>query len=130
MEVYILVPLYWSNFGAETPNIEEIKIRFPKPWFLNCLIILWEKIIVPPSWEFKSKFVKRYCEAGQLIQKALEEYSSEVRDNKFPAQENFYAIKEEELEKLLGDSSWKYEKLRVENLAKPGHSLTPKTAKK
>lgn len=92
------------------------------------LVILHD--LIGLFWEFKSKFVKRYCEAGQLIQKALEEYSSEVRDNKFPAQENFYAIKEEELEKLLGDSSWKYEKLRVENLAKPGHSLTPKTAKK
>tara|TARA_B110001454_G_C12643279_1_gene402178 strand:+ start:63 stop:986 length:924 start_codon:yes stop_codon:yes gene_type:complete len=92
------------------------------------LVILHD--LIGLFWEFKSKFVKRYCEAGQLIQKALEEYSSEVRDNKFPTQENFYAIKEEELEKLLGDSSWKYEKLRVENLAKPGHSLTPKTAKK
>ena len=35
--------------------------------------------------------------------------------------------KEEEVEKLLRDSGWKYEKLRVENLAKPGHSVTPKT---
>ncbi len=80
-------------------------------------------------WEFKSKFVKRYCEAGEIIEKALEEYSNDVREGKFPTKENFYAIKEEELEKLLGDSSWKYEKLRVENLAKPGHSVTPKTGK-
>ena len=27
----------------------------------------------------------------------------------FPAQENFYEIKDEELEKLLGDKKWKYE---------------------
>ena len=80
-------------------------------------------------WEFKSKFVKRYCEAGKIIQKALEEYSNDVRQGKFPTEENFYAIKENELEKLLGDSGWKYEKLRVENLAKPGHSVTPKTGK-
>ena len=76
-------------------------------------------------WEFKSKFVKRYCEAGQIIQSALEEYKKDVVDEKFPAKENFYEIKEEELEKLLGDSSWKYEKDRVENLAKPKHSVTP-----
>ena len=38
-------------------------------------------------------------------------------------------LKEEELEKLLGDSSWKYEKLRVENLATPSHSVTPITSK-
>ena len=61
-------------------------------------------------WEFKSKFVKRYCEAGQLIQSALTDYVNEVRDLKFPAQENFYEIKDDELEKLLGDSKWKYEK--------------------
>ena len=81
-------------------------------------------------WEFKSKFVKRYCEAGQIIQKAIEEYSRDVRDGDFPTEDNFYVIKEKELEKLLGDSSWKYEKLRVENLAKPGHSVTPKTSKR
>ena len=81
-------------------------------------------------WEFKSKFVKRYCEAGQIIQSALEEYKEEVKDGIFPAPENFYEIKEEELEKLLGDSSWKYEKDRVENLAKPRHSVTPITAKR
>ena len=80
--------------------------------------------------EFKSKFVKRYCEAGQLIKKALKEYSTDVREGTFPAKENFYAIKEEELEKLLGDSSWKYEKLRVENLADPSHSVTLEQAKK
>jgi len=81
-------------------------------------------------WEFKSKFVKRYCEAGQLIQSALKEYRQEVKDGAFPAKDNFYEIKDEELEKLLGDSSWKYETDRVENLAKPRHSVTPITAKK
>ena len=81
-------------------------------------------------WEFKSKFVKRYCEAGQLIQSALEEYKDEVKGGQFPAKENFYEIKEEELEKLLGDSSWKYETDRVENLAKPRHSVTPITTKR
>ena len=81
-------------------------------------------------WEFKSKFVKRYCEAGRLIQSALEEYRQEVKDGVFPAPENFYEIKEEELEKLLGDSSWKYETDRVENLAKPRHSVTPITTKR
>jgi len=81
-------------------------------------------------WEFKSKFVKRYCEAGQLIQSALEEYKGEVKGGLFPAKENFYEIKEEELEKLLGDSSWKYETDRVENFAKPRHSVTPITTKR
>ena len=92
------------------------------------LVILHD--LVGLFWEFKSKFVKRYCEAGQLIQSALEEYKSEVKGGQFPAPENFYEIKEEELEKLLGDSSWKYETDRVENLAKPRHSVTPITTKR
>lgn len=91
------------------------------------LVILHD--LVGLFWEFKSKFVKRYCEAGQQIQSALEQYATEVKRGEFPSNENFYAIKEEELEKLLGDSSWKYEDLRVENQANPGHCVTPKTTK-
>lgn len=61
-------------------------------------------------FEFKSKFVKRYCEAGRIIQDALQDYASDVRNENFPTQENFYEIKEEELEKLLSDVKWKYER--------------------
>jgi 3-methyl-2-oxobutanoate hydroxymethyltransferase len=80
-------------------------------------------------WEFKSKFVKRYCEAGKIIQESLEKYVEEVRNAIFPSQDNFYEIKEEELEKLLGDDKWKYEQDRVENNALPNHSVTPITSK-
>lgn len=62
-------------------------------------------------WEFKSKFVKRYCEAGQIMQDALKVYAQEVRERQFPSEENFYAIKEEELEKLLSGGNWKVEKI-------------------
>lgn len=63
-------------------------------------------------FEFKSKFVKRYCEAGTLIENALRQYAEEVRTLKFPSTENFYEIKEGELEKLLADSRWKYESVK------------------
>lgn len=92
------------------------------------LVILHD--LIGLFWEFKSKFVKRYCEAGQLIQTALEDYKSEVKSGVFPSQENFYEIKEEELDKLLGDDGWKYEKDRVENSAMPKHSATPITTKR
>lgn len=59
-------------------------------------------------FEFKSKFVKRYCEAGKMIQEALTQYTSEVRNGQFPAQEHFYEINDEELEKLMSDDKWKY----------------------
>ena len=58
--------------------------------------------------KFKSKFVKRYAECGDVIHSALMEYAKEVREGKFPAPENFYELKEEELEKLLADDRWKY----------------------
>ena len=92
------------------------------------LVILHD--LIGLFWEFKSKFVKRYCEAGQLIQTALEDYKSEVKSGVFPSEENFYEIKEEELDKLLGDDGWKYEKDRVENSAMPKHSATPITTKR
>ena len=90
------------------------------------LVILHD--LIGLFWEFKSKFVKRYCEAGELIQMALESYKSEVKDGQFPTQENFYEIKEEELDKLLGDDAWKYEKDRAENIP-INHSVTPRTKK-
>ena len=92
------------------------------------LVILHD--LVGLFWEFKSKFVKRYCEAGQMIEKALLDYCSEVKNLEFPTQDHFYEINEDELEKLLADSSWKYEKDRVENLAEPKHSVTPRTSRK
>ena len=80
-------------------------------------------------WEFKSKFVKRYCEAGQIMQQALREYANEVRTGEFPSQENFYAIKEEELEQLLGGGNWKQEKVVYETDQgfPTNHSVTPNT---
>ena len=53
---------------------------------------------------------KIIIEIEEDVIKALKDYVDEVRDLKFPAQENFYEIKDNELEKLLGDSKWKYEK--------------------
>ena len=83
-------------------------------------------------WEFKSKFVKRYCEAGQIMQSALEDYVEEVRAGQFPAEENFYAIKEEELEKLLGGGNWKHDKVIYETDQgfPTNHSVTPNTITK
>jgi 3-methyl-2-oxobutanoate hydroxymethyltransferase len=75
-------------------------------------------------WEFKSKFVKRYCEAGQIMKDSLKLFAAEVRSGQFPAQENFYEIKDEELEKLLGNSKWKYE---TDQGFPTNHSATPNT---
>lgn len=70
------------------------------------LVILHD--LIGMFFEFKSKFVKRYCEAGRLIEEALKDYAFEVRNGQFPTAEHFYEIKEGELERLLGDPKWKY----------------------
>ena len=40
--------------------------------------------------EFTPKFVKKYCDAGTLIENALSVYAKEVRTLKFPSKEHFY----------------------------------------
>ncbi|MCV6600957.1 MAG: 3-methyl-2-oxobutanoate hydroxymethyltransferase, partial [Cohaesibacter sp.] len=39
------------------------------------------------------KFVKRYCEVGQMIDKAVESYASEVRERSFPGPDHVYEAK-------------------------------------
>jgi len=57
----------------------------------------------------------------------MADYANEVRAGQFPSSENFYEIKEEELEKLLGDEKWKYE-LNSDYYTNPNHSVTPITS--
>ena len=45
--------------------------------------------------EFTPKFVKRYCEAGKLIESAIDTYCKEVRTGKFPTKEYFYEMSTE-----------------------------------
>ncbi len=40
--------------------------------------------------EFTPKFIKRYCNAGALIEEAIATYTQEVRTGKFPTKEHFY----------------------------------------
>lgn len=59
-------------------------------------------------FEFKSKFVKRYCEAGKLIEQALRQYAQDVRTGQFPSAEHFYELQDDQLERMLADPKWKY----------------------
>lgn len=86
------IPVYGIGAGDETDGQ---------------LVIMHD--LIGMFFEFKSKFVKRYCEAGKLIEDALVQYADEVRSGKFPAQENFYSLNEGELEKMLANPKWKYE---------------------
>lgn len=65
-------------------------------------------------FKFKSKFVKQYCQAGKIIHDAIATYAEEVRNGTFPSQEHFYEVKANELEAMLADNKWKYEKVNLE----------------
>jgi 3-methyl-2-oxobutanoate hydroxymethyltransferase len=66
------------------------------------LVILHD--IVGLFFEFQSKFVKRYCDAGEVIRDALYRYAADVREGTFPGPENFYEIRDEELERIVADA--------------------------
>jgi 3-methyl-2-oxobutanoate hydroxymethyltransferase len=70
------------------------------------LVILHD--LVGMFFDFKSKFVKRYVEAGNLILEGLSSYAQEVRDGTFPSEDNFYAMPEDQLEEMVADPRWKY----------------------
>ena len=49
---------------------------------------------------FTPKFVKRYAQAGEIMQKAVESYCQEVRERTFPGEEHSFKISDEEFEAL------------------------------
>jgi 3-methyl-2-oxobutanoate hydroxymethyltransferase len=49
---------------------------------------------------YTPKFVKKYTNLSLEISKAVEEYKNDVLENRFPAKEHTFTIKEEELKKL------------------------------
>lgn len=50
--------------------------------------------------DYTPKFVKRFAEAGQMMQGAFADYIKEVQDGSYPAQEHTFKIDDEVLEKL------------------------------
>lgn len=66
--------------------------------------------LVGMFWDFKPKFVKQYTNLSETIHNALTQYSKDVVERKFPSEEHFYKIDDNELEKFLGDKDWKYYK--------------------
>jgi 3-methyl-2-oxobutanoate hydroxymethyltransferase len=52
--------------------------------------------------DFKPKFVKRYANIREVIQNAVNEFSSDVREGKFPDSEYSFEMTEEETGRLYG----------------------------
>ncbi len=49
---------------------------------------------------FAPKFVKRYAEVGEMMQRCIEQYCHEVRDRTFPSEEYSFQISDKEFEAL------------------------------
>ena len=54
--------------------------------------------------KFTPRFAKRYCEAGQLIRKAVGRYAAEVRSGRFPQKKHSFGMDKEELRLFLEKS--------------------------
>jgi 3-methyl-2-oxobutanoate hydroxymethyltransferase len=52
--------------------------------------------LVGISAGFSPKFVRRYAEAGQLMQQAVSDYCRDVRERAFPGAEHSFTIPDEE----------------------------------
>ena len=52
--------------------------------------------------KFTPRFAKRYCEAGRLIQTAVQRYAAEARSGKFPRAKHSFKIDKEELRVFKG----------------------------
>jgi 3-methyl-2-oxobutanoate hydroxymethyltransferase len=52
--------------------------------------------------KFKPKMAKVYGNAGEVILQGLQGYNTEVKDKSFPQPENWFTIKDEEYDELLG----------------------------
>ena len=50
------------------------------------------------------KFVKKFADAGSVIQGGIEDYVASVKDGSFPAEQHRFTMKEEELTALYGSS--------------------------
>ncbi|HZD55376.1 MAG TPA: 3-methyl-2-oxobutanoate hydroxymethyltransferase [Anaerolineales bacterium] len=51
--------------------------------------------------KFKPRMAKVFGNAGEIIEKGIEQYIQEVQSKTFPAEENYFGIKDEEYEELL-----------------------------
>ena len=47
------------------------------------------------------RFAKRYINLAEEITKALQDYKKDVEEGKFPAEENYFHMAEEEFRKLM-----------------------------
>ncbi|MDO4554562.1 MAG: 3-methyl-2-oxobutanoate hydroxymethyltransferase [Lachnospiraceae bacterium] len=50
--------------------------------------------------DFSPKFVKRFAEAGLIMNQAFKEYDKEVKEGTFPAKEHCFTMKEEVLDRI------------------------------
>lgn len=51
--------------------------------------------------KFKPRMAKVFGNAGEIIEKGIEQYIQEVQNKTFPAEENYFGIKDEEYNELL-----------------------------
>ena len=82
-----MVPALLAKEIAERLSVHTVGIGAGPPTDAQVLVF---HDVVGLYGEFKPRFVKRYLEAGRLIQEALSRYAAEVREGVFPGEEHSF----------------------------------------
>jgi 3-methyl-2-oxobutanoate hydroxymethyltransferase len=94
-----LVPSETAKAITEAVEIPTIGIG-AGPHCDGQVLVLWDMLGL--FEDFKPKFLKKYANVKKLIVDAVNEYSTDVREEKFPDEEHSFEMSEEESGRLYG----------------------------
>lgn len=94
-----LVPSETAKAITEAVEIPTIGIG-AGPHCDGQVLVLWDMLGL--FEDFKPKFLKKYANVKKLIVDAVNEYSTDVRESKFPDKEHSFEMTEEESGRLYG----------------------------
>ncbi|MFO7837074.1 MAG: 3-methyl-2-oxobutanoate hydroxymethyltransferase [Candidatus Thorarchaeota archaeon] len=98
-----LVPSETAKVVTDAVDIPTIGIG-AGPHCDGQVLVIWDMLGL--FEEFKPKFVKRYANVRKLMVDAVNEYSKEVREGKFPDPEHSFEMSEEESGRLYGRTDY------------------------
>lgn len=91
------IPYKLAKLITETVSIPTIGIGGGK--YCDGQILVYQDMLGLFN-DFTPKFVKRYCNAGDIIKNAFKEYIKEVNNGTFPAEEHSFNISDDIINKL------------------------------
>ncbi|MCS7131876.1 MAG: 3-methyl-2-oxobutanoate hydroxymethyltransferase, partial [Hadesarchaea archaeon] len=91
----------WQLAKIITERVNAPTIGIGAGPYCNGQVLVLHDLLGMSVGELTPKFVKRYAQLNELIKRALVEFKDEVKAGKFPSLEHAYAMRDDELKKLL-----------------------------